>query len=207
MRKKDFDYFQAFCRIGALAEEASAYLHTVLTQYRPQELSRYFTELHEIERQADGIKHEIAEHLAREFLPPLHREDITALSRTLDLVVDYTEEVMRRIYMFQLPAISGDMQKLTALLAESCVAFRALLTEFARFRKSVSLPTCIRRIGELESEGDLLHAESVRRLFGQNALPPHDLLAGCQVLDTLEESLDACEHAADLIGDVVLKHT
>ena len=74
-----FDNFVAWCG-GFL--RAAQMLKTALENFRPETLKEQLDSIHEVEHAADAKKHEMLDHLAKEFLPPIEREDIVSLSQT-----------------------------------------------------------------------------------------------------------------------------
>ena len=83
-RKQDAYYFDNFIACAEESCHAASLLRKVLGDFKPQELEKYLEEIHEIENRADGKKHEMLDRLAREFIPPIEREDIVELSQHID---------------------------------------------------------------------------------------------------------------------------
>ena len=65
----------------------------ILTNFKPEEISKRMEEVHEIEREADTHRHEITDKLAKAFITPIEREDIIALSHHID---DVTDKIARK---------------------------------------------------------------------------------------------------------------
>ena len=57
---------------------------------------------------ADGKKHDMLDKLAKEFIPPIEREDIVALSQQIDTMTDKVEDVLMRVYMSNVQEIEPD---------------------------------------------------------------------------------------------------
>lgn len=204
--KKEFNYFAHFCQVGELAAEMAGKLKEYLADFRADKLVDFLSQMHILENRADMIKHEISEQLIHEFMPPIDREDISDLAQRLDDIVDSVEDVIRKIYMFNIQHIEEDALEFASLLSESCNSFNLLLKEFPNFKKSKELKNYIIEINTIENKGDTLHAESIRRLFTKN-FTPSEQIAWTKVFDTFETALDACEHTADVIESVVSKNS
>ena len=101
-RKKETDYFEAFVGGVNSACAAADMLCTVFDHYEPEALPGHIEAMHKIEHSADIAKHGTMEQLVREFLPPIDREDIMELSGTIDDVTDSIEDVLLRLYMFNI---------------------------------------------------------------------------------------------------------
>lgn len=67
------DVAQSFC-------DAAAYLEQNIKAFNPDTLNASLEQMHIIEHTADLKKHEINKKLAKEFITPIEREDIVALT-------------------------------------------------------------------------------------------------------------------------------
>ncbi len=205
-RKKEFDYFGNFCEVGEIAGQAAEYLYEALVLFDPESISTYAEIMHKYENDADLKKHILCQSLAHEFMPPIEREDISQLSQELDNIVDSVEDVIRKIYMFNIKEIRDQAVEFAKLVADACRLFNKLLAEFSNFKKSKEIHKYVVEINTLENAGDKLHAESVRRLFLED-ITPGEQLAWTMIFESLEISIDACENAADLIDSIITKNT
>ena len=98
-KKQDAYYFNTFTACAEDACRAAHLLKNVLEDFKPEELETQLDKLHEIEHSADEKKHDIMDHLAKEFIPPIEREDIVSLSQNIDNVTDKVEDILLRVYM------------------------------------------------------------------------------------------------------------
>ncbi|MDD3244212.1 MAG: DUF47 family protein [Eubacteriales bacterium] len=200
------DYFGYFRASAEAASCAADYLYRFLREFRYEEVSRRVEELHHIENDADMTKHEMTRHLAKEFITPIEREDVVALSQALDDVVDAIDDVMQRLFMFDVRAIRPEAVEFARLIVSCCGALEGAVGELKNFKKAKSIPSDLVGVNSLESEGDALHARSMRRLFTE-PIEARETLIWMELFDALELCLDQCEDAADIIEEVILKNT
>lgn len=203
---KEYDYFACFCKVGEVADQAATYLAGAVTNFNISEVDVYAEDMRKMENAADIMKHELCDRLAHEFMPPIDREDISALSEKLDDIVDSVEDVMRKMYMFNISEVRGEAVEFVRLVTESCSVLKLMLADFSNFKKSKSIRQNIIEINTIENKGDKLHAESIRRLFSENC-PPTEQLAWTKIFDSFETALDACEDAADYVDNIITKNT
>lgn len=206
MKKTRFDYFQAFVEFTEKAMTAADMLNSFLCYYRPEDIWEQMNNIHVIEHEADIIRHTVIEHLSREFVAPIEREDIVSLVREFDNVVDGIDEVMRKISMYQVPKLREDVIPFTELLVTACKKLNTIVVEFSTFRKSKEIKERIIEINTLESEADTLHFHAISTLFG-NEKDAVQLLAWQNIYDAMEDCFDNCEHAAEIIEGVILKNS
>lgn len=205
-RKQDAYYFDNFTACAEEACQAASLLRRVLGDFRPQELEKYLEEIHEIEHRADGKKHEMLDRLAKEFIPPIEREDIVELSQNIDTMTDQVEDVLMRIYMGNVREIEPDALDMTDVVIRCCEKVRELLKAFSDFRRSRNLKELIIEINELEETSDRLFMKSMRKLHTECSDPLH-IIVWREIYIYLERCADACEHVADTVESVVMKNS
>ena len=205
-KKQDSFYFDNFVACAEDACRASQMLKETLEDFRPDELKERLDRLHEIEHSADMKKHEMLDHLAKEFLPPIEREDIVSLSQNIDNITDKVEDVMLRVYMNNVQDIEPNALKMTDIVIRCCDGVRELLVEFKNFKRSKNLKQLVIRINDLEEEADKMFMESIRGLYTESD-DPLRVIAWRDIYIYLERCADACEHAADVVESVVMKNS
>ena len=205
-RKQDAYYFDNFIACAEESCQAASLLRKVLGDFKPQELEKYLEEIHEIEHRADGKKHEMLDRLAKEFIPPIEREDIVELSQNIDTMTDQVEDVLMRIYMGNVQEIEPDALEMTDVVIQCCEKVRELLTDFADFRRSKNLKELIIQINALEETSDRLFMRSMRKLHTECSDPLH-IIVWREIYSYLERCADACEHVADTVESVVMKNS
>ena len=82
----------------------------------------------------------------------------------------------------------------------------ALVSFLGNIRKNqVGILDASHKIERFESEGDLIYRREVAYLF-ENEKDPIELIRWKDVLEQLEDTLDHCEHIADMLRGVVMKY-
>ena len=205
-RKKETDYFEAFVGGVNSACAAADMLCTVFDHYEPEALPGHIEAMHKIEHSADIAKHGTMEQLVREFLPPIDREDIMELSGTIDDVTDSIEDVLLRLYMFNIRTLRPEAQAFAQVIADCCAALKTMMEEFPNFRRSKTIHTQIVEINGLEEQGDKLYTDAMHTLYA-DASTPVDVMAWTALFDRLEKCCDKCEDVADVVERVILKNS
>lgn len=205
-KKQDAYYFNNFVACAEESCRAAHLLKDVLENFKPEELSQHLDAIHKIENSGDMKKHEMLDKLAKEFIPPIEREDIVLLSQDIDDITDKIEDVLMRVYTNNVDSIEPDALKMTEVVIQCCEGVAGLLKEFADFKHSKELKKLIIEINDLEEKSDKLFIDSMRRLHTESSDPLH-IIAWREIYAYLEKCADACEHAADVIESVVMKNS
>ncbi|MDD4688592.1 MAG: DUF47 family protein, partial [Eubacteriales bacterium] len=156
--------------------------------------------------EADCAKHGITRLLVREFITPIEREDIISLAQTLDTVVDSMEDILLRIYMYNVTELRDDIAEFSKVIVSCAQALNVVLTEFKHYKNAEHINSCIVAVNNYESEGDKLLVDGVRGL-SVSGCSDRELFIWTDVYEHMESCLDACEDVADIIEEVVMKNT
>src|ERR687883_912044 len=97
---QDDRFFDLFNRSAANTLEGARLLHELLESFA--DVERRARHLKDIEHAGDEITHEVFRALNRTFVTPLDREDISHLASALDDVIDWIEEIARRIRLYRI---------------------------------------------------------------------------------------------------------
>lgn len=205
-RKKDDNYFDTFVELAGYSCKAAALLNEIVNHYDADKLPEKMKEMHAIEHDGDEARHRMIKRLAREFITPIEREDIMAMADYIDTVTDTIEDVVMRMYMFNIRSVTDYAMKMTEVIVKCCDSLKVALDEFYNFRKSQNLHNLIIEINRLEEVGDDLFMKATRDLY-VNCPDYKDLAGWDTTYHYLEKCCDACEDVANVIENVIMKNS
>lgn len=206
MAKKHNNYFNMFSDIASDAIKAAHLLEKTVKSYNPDKIEKQNKTMHEIEHGADLKKHEMMKCLISEFIAPIEREDIAALSYMLDDVLDSIEEVYQMFFMYNVKEMRSDAYDFVDLIVRSTEAMKACFDEFENFRKSDLIVNKIVEVNVIEELADSLYFKVIRELYTKEK-DPVKIMVWVRIYDRFEKICDLCEHVADAIGSVIMKNS
>jgi predicted phosphate transport protein (TIGR00153 family) len=160
-------------------------------------------EIKEVEHKCDFLAHEVFQRLHRTFVTPIDREDIHAITGSLDDVMDMIDASAGFVRLYQIQRVRPGARELARIIADSTEALRLAMQGLEK-RKGVA--EHVVEINRLENEADRAHQQAVKQLF-EDERDPTTIFKWKEILDYLEETTDRCEDVADLLEGVVLKHS
>jgi len=160
-------------------------------------------EIKEVEHKCDFLTHELIQRLNRTFVTPIDREDIHALARSLDDVMDAIDASAAVIRLYKLDTVRPGARELAKAISASTVVIHHALGALEKGTKGVSAHGV--EINRLENEADRLHQQAVVRLFDEEA-NPIVVIKWKEALDFLEQATDRCEDVANVIESISVKH-
>ncbi len=206
MKKKGYDYFAALARLSGYSSQAAENLHRILKNFDPAKLQQTMAEMHKIEHTADIEHHRMLENLSKEFITPLEREDIISLAQEIDEVTDAIEDVLIKIYMFNISEIRVEALALAEVIKDCTHALGDALGELHNFKKSLAIKGNLIEINRLEEVGDELYTKAVSHLY-RNCQDPIKIMVWTETFSRMEKCCDYCEHAADIMESIIMKNS
>ncbi len=204
--KRGYDYFEALHGLSKFSLQAAELLKKTISDFNVENLEEKIREMHNIEHSADIAKHDMIEHLVKEFLPPIDREDIISVAQQIDDVTDSVEDVLMCIDIFNVQKIRPEIPKFTDTIVDCCKSMYVGVEELRNFKKSKKLHSEVVEVNRLEEEGDALYINGVRNLY-KNTTDAVELMVWTEIYRKLEKCCDACEDVANEIESIVMKNS
>ena len=205
MAKADRFYFENFTTAAECCSKAAIYLQACLTNFDPTNIRTMLEAMHNLEHNADMVKHEMTTALAKAFVTPLEREDMAQISANIDEVADCIEEVLQRIFVNRIQVIMPEAIEFAGMIVECCSMMKEMLAELPNFKKPKKLHTMIIDLSHKEEECDRLYLEATLKAT-EFSSDPLTVIFWREILDKMESCADACEHVGDSIETIVMKN-
>ncbi|WP_368244899.1 DUF47 domain-containing protein [Clostridium tertium] len=204
--RKGNDYFEMLSELVDYSCSAANLLHDTLLNFDVNEMKNKIGEMHNIEHAADLKKHDMMDKLLKEFITPIERGDIAELAHEIDNVTDAIEDILARIYMFNITSMRREALDFANVIIKNCNELKGLMKEFRNYKKSQEIQKLIVNINGLEEEGDKLYIMSIRNLY-TTLKDPIELMTWTDTFKYFERCCDACETAANVVESVIMKNS
>ena len=204
--KRDSYYFDGFIAQCRFSCELAKRTTELLRDFKHDEVKDNLIELHGIEHAADQKQHEIMEHLIKEFIAPLEREDIVQMAQELDDLTDAIEDIMITCYEYDVKTIDDVVLKYMDIIEAGVESLQDLLKKFENFKKDSSMTENIITINRYEVDGDRIYREAMHDLFVRET-DPRTLIAAKALYTCLEYVMDDIEDLANLTESIIMKNT
>jgi predicted phosphate transport protein (TIGR00153 family) len=155
-----------------------------------------------VEHKCDHLTHQIIQRLNSTFVTPIDREDIHALAKSLDDVMDAIDASARFIRLYKIKTIRYGARELARIISLGAEQVRLGLEAL---EKRTGVQERAVEINRLENEADRIHESALRRLFDEET-DPVLIIKWKEILDVLEDATDRCEDVANLLEGVVVKN-
>lgn len=197
-----FVYLESIARNVGAAADIFAEFRTAKGR---EDFERIATTLRIKEHETDELAHLLYEELDKTFVTPIDREDLHALTSKLDDVLDIIESCAGQIVLYKLPQLTDSMRELIRVSVESAHEVVKCVPLLQDLSKVDEIQVHVIHVNSLENEGDKIHRKALEALF-DHMIDPIELVRQKEILDGLEDSIDASEDVMDLIRSVVVKN-
>ena len=195
------DILELFEEAGRNVRRATVLLRDLLADY--PERAGLARDLVDCEHEGDRIAHDIIHglHEGRAARKGLESFDGLQLATSVDDIVDYAEQTADTLGIYQVEAAmeqAGSMAEV--LVAAGDQVAKALGT----LRSGEDVAPYLVEIHRLENEGDRLSRDAIASLFVAG-IDPMVVIRWKDIFESLEASIDACEHVAHVLEGITLK--
>ncbi|MFD0711865.1 DUF47 domain-containing protein [Paenibacillus sp. GCM10027626] len=202
-KKKDIFFTTFEAMADTLLEATEYFAHNVSSNLK--DVKTFAKTMKEYESQCDRYVHTILTELNKTFITPIEREDIMALTGSLDDVLDGIEACASRFEMYHIEepdefiTLFADILKRCAQQLKSAIY---LLTQ----KKLLAIREPAIAINELENQADDLLRVCITSLFA-NVSDPIELIKRKEIYERLEQTTDYCEDVANTLETIIMRNS
>jgi predicted phosphate transport protein (TIGR00153 family) len=160
-------------------------------------------QMRDAEHEADESTHKIVRRVNSTFITPFDREDIYRLASSLDDVMDFMEEAVDLLGLYEIDTLPPEfapqvevLQRATQLTADAMPGLRTMK----------GLEEYWIEINRLENQGDRTYRRIVADLFS-GSHKTLDVLKLKDIVDSLEHAIDALESVANTVEQIAVKES
>lgn len=160
-------------------------------------------QLKAIERDGDAKRRVLIDELSQTYATPFDREDLFALSRAIDDILDAANETAVELSIYRIDPPAG-LTELAHVLVEGATHIRSACAELLDHPRVASEHAV--RAKRSENRIDALYHQAVGALFDQ-ALDISQTLKAREIYRHIKNSADRIDRAADEVSVIVIKRS
>ena len=195
------EFYDLLAQSAAVAHEAARQAEIRFREYPSPSVSQ--DDIKRIEHEGDRITVEFVAQLNGQHITPFDRDDLFNLAGAVDDVTDAIENASELLGLYGVEGPTRQALEQCRLLVLTTEQLASLLGELKRRRGSAPQ---IAEIKRLEDEGDRVKRDAVASLFRDDRIDPTIVIRWKDIYERLEDAIDACETAAHLVGNVLVKN-
>lgn len=201
--KKEAVFFDEFVNIITLTHEAAKCLKELLYNYTDVEIK--IKHLTDYEHRCDSMVHSLYDRVNSSFITPIDREDILAICSTLDSIMDDIEESGYLFHVYNITEIKEPAKKIAGFIVDATEGLIKVIQQMPDNKFIKQMRENIIEVNRIENLGDFIYRDEMTALFRAES-DPLQIIRWKDIYNQLEKTLDACEHVANIVEGVVVKH-
>ncbi|MFQ5812691.1 MAG: DUF47 domain-containing protein [Anaerolineae bacterium] len=160
----------------------------------------------QVEKEADEVRRILIDELNRSFITPIDREDIFALSLTIDDILDYGNSTVDEMVILEVES-NPYLRRMVSLVREAAHEIHMGVLRL-QDHPNVANDHAV-RAKALENRVETVYREALAELFHGPTDIDHvmDMLKLREIYRHLSNAADRGDAAANVIGDIVVKMT
>jgi uncharacterized protein len=194
------EFFVLYSRAARNAVEIARLLVELLEEF-PSTDGR-LRDIKELEHEGDRLTRELVDLLNRTFVTPFDRDDMYELASALDDICDHIDEAAGNIAGYGVTEIRPSAQQQAEVILRSTEKLCEAVERVDGFKNA---DRQLHELRDLEDEGDRLNREAVSELF-RTETDAITVIRWKDIHEQLEEAVDACENAADVLEAILVKN-
>ena len=155
------------------------------------------------ENAGDTITRDLIVLLNTQYLTPFDREDIYQLATEIDDVVDFLEEASDLLGLYGVEMPTRHAVEQCAIIVR---AVEQLATACDNLKGMKGVQQALVELKSLEDQGDRVLRDALASLFRDDRIDPLIVIRWKDIYEALERALDACETAANVIANILVKN-
>ena len=159
--------------------------------------------MREAEHAADETTHSIIRRVNSTFVTPFDREDIYSLASALDDVMDFMEEAVDMVLLYEIDDLPAELAEQVSVI-QRCAEVTA--DSMPRLQSMKNLDEFWIEINRLENAGDKTYRRILAKLFN-GELEALEVMKLKDVVDSLEAAIDAFESVANVVEQIAVKES
>jgi uncharacterized protein len=195
------EFFTLFARAGENALEAARLVERRFREHPSSGVTQ--EQVKAVETAGDTFTRELITLLNTQYVTPFDREDIYQLATEIDDIVDFLEEAsdLLGLYGVEMPTRHAVQQ--CAVIVHACEQLAVACDNLKGMR---GVQEALVQVKQFEDEGDRILRDALAALFRDEGIDPLIVIRWKDIYEALERGLDACETAANVIANIVVKN-
>lgn len=195
------EFYELFARAGGNALDVARLVERRFHEHPNSGVTQ--EQVKAAETAGDQITRDLIQLLNTQYLTPFDREDIYLLATEIDDVVDYLEEASDLLGLYGVEMPTRHAVEQCTVLVKACELLAAACDNLKGMR---GIQQTLVDLKAFEDEGDRLLRDALASLFRDERIDPLVVIRWKDIYEALERALDACETAANVIANIVVKN-
>ncbi len=199
----NFDFFNLFEQQADFCLEAAREFKTIVST--PGVIGQEaYKRIQDIEHKGDHASHDVIDQLNKTFITPFDREDIYALTKELDDIIDMINTMVSRMKIYKISGGNKHMIEFANVIERSVLSVGTAVKGMRVKNGSEQVFKACIEVNRLENEGDSMRDAVLTELF-EKCKDAIEIMKLKEIYQDAETVLDICEDVAHVVESILVK--
>jgi uncharacterized protein len=198
---KTTEFYDLFARAGQNALDTARLVERRFRDHPSSDVTQ--DQVKAFETAGDTLTRDLINLLNTQYITPLDRDDIFLLATEIDDVIDYLEEASDLLGLYGVEMPTRHAVEQCAVIVRACERLAAACENLKGMR---GVQEALVELKGFEDEGDQILRDALASLFRDERIDPVIVIRWKDIYEALERALDACETAANVIANILVKN-
>ena len=203
---KDVQFFAMQDEIADIAEKSAALLQELFESTDNERVIELSQLIKTEESNGDKVTRRIFKALNETFITPFDREDISALTDTMDTVIDTINRVAQKVILFSPEKLLPVTLEMAVVIKNEVTAMKKAVNELSHLKKSdKQIREYIREIKHFEEEADRIYEKGASGLF-RCEMRTIEIIKMKEIIQELEKVANRINSVGKILKTIVVKY-
>jgi uncharacterized protein len=200
---KEGNFFDLFDQQVDYAVQAATHFVRIVADFKVTD--EEVAIMKDIEHRGDQVTHQIMDQLNKTFITPFDREDIHALAKELDDIIDMLYTITKRLRVYKILNADRNLAEFSRVIEMSVKGVSQAIKGLRDMKQSKEILKACIEVNSLENLGDKMRDDMLSDLFEKYAKDPVSVIKWKDIYQDAETVLDVCEDAVHVVESILVK--
>jgi predicted phosphate transport protein (TIGR00153 family) len=200
---KDGNFFDLFDKQADYAVQSATHFVKMVADFKVTDTEVEI--MKDIEHHGDQVTHQIMEQLDKTFITPFDREDIHALAKELDDIIDMLYTITKRLRVYKILSADRNLAEFSRVIEMSVKGVAQAVKGLRDIKNAKEIRKACIEVNSLENLGDKMRDDMLGELFEKHAKDPVAVIKWKDIYQDAETVLDVCEDAVHVVESILVK--
>jgi predicted phosphate transport protein (TIGR00153 family) len=203
---KDMQFHSMLSEIAEIAVNSAVMLRELLESTDNKHINEMCLLIKAEETKGDNVTRKIFKALNETFITPFDREDISALTDTIDDVIDIINRVAQKVFLFSPETLPPATLEMAVVINNGVVEMKKAINELSNLKKTdKKIREYIKEIKSFEEEADRIYEKGTSELF-RSDIRTIEIIKLKEIINEMEKAANRMNSVGKILKTIVVKY-
>jgi predicted phosphate transport protein (TIGR00153 family) len=203
---KDIKFFPLLRETSGILVQSSTLLRDLFNSTEKEEIEKLSRLIKEEEAKGDKVTGKILKALNETFITPFDREDIDALTDSMDDIIDVINSAAQKVLLYSPEILPGCTKEMTEIIYKGTLEVKGAVEELENLKRTdAGFRKHYKEIKHLEEKADVVYEHGIIDLFQQETKTV-ELIKLKEIIQELENGANRINYTGKVLKTIFVKY-